>query len=1099
MKLKALIIYVCVCVFAATACSPGEPAGPKLSAEDIALNNRGVALMGQFDYIGAHAVFESLVARQPDWSDAKINLAIATLNRQAEGDEQSALDLAAEVIRDHPDHLRAHYVSGLLRLYLGETETARSHFQQVFAGDGSDAYAIYYLGQTELQLGEIDKAAAAYRKALEINPYLRSAYYSSALALRRIGEGDEAREMLAAYERFKDNPRARLAEFKYTRMGPKAEALAVDLDPVSLPEDPEGELFTEAEPAGTAAAGAGTSLTTADIDSDGRQDLFVSGGSVPTTVLLREDDRFQAVGNHFLDDIDAVNAALWGDYDNDGRIDVYLCRTGPNRLIRQLEGGAWEDVTDRTDTADGEKTCVDGAVFDADHDGDLDYFLVNSDGPSELLNNNRDGTFRALAESQGLEGRSAPAIQVLTSDIDSDRDVDIVVLRSEGPHEIYLNDRLWTYRPVSDSEEFLQSDIVAAVAGDVDADGRTEIFVAAGSGELAVWQYQNGGLLNLATSSGYGSVRSIELKDFNGDGRAEMLVSGDDGFTVLAIDDSFGFSVLFTVDGRFSSVLSVAEQPERGPSVIALAAPGDDVYLQRWAPGPGRYPFAGFELSGMVDKGQSMRSNASGIGTRVALRNGSHWTLTDTFDHHSGPGQSLQPLLLGLVGADRADYIALYWSDGVFQTELSLAAGELHRITETQRQLSSCPVLFAWGGNSFDFVSDILGVGGLGFFATPGRYNTPRPWEYFLLDADQLSARGGRYLLKITEPMEENAYIDSVGLQVIDVPPGWSVMLDERMATGAPEVTGQPMFYRYAVPLSRAINDRGNTVTESLLSADYAAAPTGELDLRFIGRLREPHVLTLEFEQPLDSTNGTPVLLADGWVEYPYSQTVFAAWQAGAKYQPASLEAERPDGTWQMIYPQFGYPAGMPRQMALPMRDLPAGTRRLRLTTNLEVYWDRIRVVFAEQPENVRVREASLVAARLKKTGFPERTTYAQRRPDFDYDRRSPYWDTKYLAGYYTAFGPVTELVEQEDDALAIVGPGEEIHLEFEAVAEPAEAGWNRYFVLEARGYAKDMDLYTGDGETVGPLPVKVSSDKVRASRREALHRKYNNRFQAGH
>ena len=62
-----------------------------------------------------------------------------------------------------------------------------------------------------------------------------------------------------------------------------------------------------------------------------------------------------------------------------------------------------------------------------------------------------------------------------------------------------------------------------------------------------------------------------------------MLVSGDDGFTVLAIDDSFGFSVLFTVDGRFSSVLSVAEQPERGPSVIALAAPGGDVHLQRWA------------------------------------------------------------------------------------------------------------------------------------------------------------------------------------------------------------------------------------------------------------------------------------------------------------------------------------------------------------------------------------------------------------------------------------------------------------------------------------------------------------------------------------
>jgi hypothetical protein len=93
-----------------------------LSADDIALNNRGVALMGYFDYSGARETFVELTERRPEWLDAKVNLAISTLNRQEEGDEQRALEILDDVLQRQPDHLRANYVSGLLRLYLGETE-----------------------------------------------------------------------------------------------------------------------------------------------------------------------------------------------------------------------------------------------------------------------------------------------------------------------------------------------------------------------------------------------------------------------------------------------------------------------------------------------------------------------------------------------------------------------------------------------------------------------------------------------------------------------------------------------------------------------------------------------------------------------------------------------------------------------------------------------------------------------------------------------------------------------------------------------------------------------------------------------------------------
>ena len=139
-------------------CTP-DSAAPELSDDDIALNNRGVALMGYFDYVGAEDVFGELVERQADWHDARTNLAIAVLNRQEPGDEQRALEQLAIVLAAKPDDARANYVAGLLRLYLGEVETAASHFEAVLAVDPADAYAHYYLGTSRLRLGDKEVAA----------------------------------------------------------------------------------------------------------------------------------------------------------------------------------------------------------------------------------------------------------------------------------------------------------------------------------------------------------------------------------------------------------------------------------------------------------------------------------------------------------------------------------------------------------------------------------------------------------------------------------------------------------------------------------------------------------------------------------------------------------------------------------------------------------------------------------------------------------------------------------------------------------------------------------------------------------------------------
>jgi hypothetical protein len=117
-------------------------------------------------------------------------------------------------------------------------------------------------------------------------------------------------------------------------------------------------------------------------------------------------------------------------------------------------------------------------------------------------------------------------------------------------------------------------------------------------------------------------------------------------------------------------------------------------------------------------------------------------------------------------------------------------------------------------------------------------------------------------------------------------------------------------------------------------------------------------------------------------------------------------------------------------------------------------------------------------------------------QPHYDYARRKPFWDARHQEGLYARFGDVRELVAETDDAVAVFGPGEEVHLEFEAPAAPPPEGWSRREVLELAGWCKDMDLYTKDGETVGPLPLRDGSEGGAA--RDALHARYLTRFESG-
>ena len=1059
----------------AIACCTPKAGAP--SAAAIAANDRGVALMGQYQYAAAEEAFRQLAADQPQWLEARVNLAIATLNRQQEGDEQLALDLLAEVLEESPTHLRALYASAILHLYLGDAARAAGLLRQVVAADDQDAYAAYFLGQALLQQGDMAAASEWLLKSVELDPYLRSGYWAGAQALRRAGRSDEADRMLAEYQRFAVNPAARLAGFSYARMGPKATALAVAPErPALAAKKPEGSLFgAERRWPSPAASG---SLTSADIDGDGIQDLAMTNPS-GTTVLLGSEEGFASV-EHPLAKVRA-EALLWGDMDDDGLLDAVACSGDGVQVWRQEPAGSWAKAA-----ALGATPCAAGAVFDADHDGDLDVFSTGPAG-NELYSNDRDGGFRLLARDMGLQQGNGR--QVLVADLDADRDVDVLVLNRTPPHAVWQNDRTWNYRPFPGLADFRQTPLAAVAAADADADGYRELYGLAPNGALWRWRYDGATWERQpldAAADGESAAGELDVADFDGDGKVELLRVRQGGFDIVepASGDARHRQ---RVDG-LATALAVTQNPGDGPSLLGLDADG----LILWPPGAGRHRFLELALSGRSEAEQ-MRSNASGIGTLVKVRAGGRWTMLDALDAHSGSGQSHRPLSVGLGGLPQADFIALEWSDGVTQTELELAVGERHAIVETQRQLASCPVFFVWDGRRYRFVSDVLGGAALGYLSAPGVYARPRPVEGYLLDAAMMAERDGRYHVKLSEPMEENAYLDSATLTAYDVPAPWSLALDERLATSAPLATGRAIHFRHEHLPVRVVDAAGEDVTSLAVAKDERAPPPGVRDQRFIGLLRRQQALTLTFAQALPAD---AVLLADAWIEFPYSQTVFAAWQAGLRYRPVTVEARAADGDWQPLAVEFGYPGGMPRAMALPLSDLPPGIRQLRLSSNMEIYWDRLRVV-QEEPTDVRIATHPVAAARVARTGFARRSTGAQRLPHYDYGQRATYWDAKTPRGFYTALGDAAELVRENDGALAIIGSGEEIHLEFAAFPAPPP-GHRRYYAIRFHGWAKDMDLYTRDGDTVMPLPAPERLDAAQLAVRDELHRRYNVRYQEG-
>lgn len=1098
-------------------------------------NARGIGFMEQFNYTEAIIQFEGAARLAPEWSPARINLAIALLNTQAPENLDRSLKILDEVIAEDPVNLHAHFCSGIVLYNRARMPEARKHFEIVTRLDPNDAHAWYWRGQCVPDAYESPEALTCYEKALQLNPYLNAARY--AIAQHRMVADDEKRkkQLLAEFETLSHEKAQDLSDLKYTEMGRYGEVIGQSAAaPASFPVLPLFESrsgvaaladrttwaaekaladrgVTDRARQVRALFGGGMALL--DYNRDGRPDIYlpmaVIRGDGAGDALLRNDGNgafTDATAEMGLAALPANYAAIVGDYDNDGFPDLALAGPSGLTLLRNAAGKSFENATAAAGLARLATEFLTAAWVDLDQDGDLDLvaaragtnpglavFLNVGVAPAVLPGEPMHPLTTAFKAADGPEPLlvKGDVHGIVASDVDGDLDIDLIVLVSGRPPVTVLNDRMLRFHlgpPVLP----LGSTWLGGLTLDANGDEQPDLVLIDPHAPprilVSTKDKDDGGMTDRFRTgeSDAPPLRSAAWCDLDLDGRTDLVGLAVSGKPVFLQGQG---------DGRFARKAApfgpAAESIPDLLAVVPLDIDGDcnpDLLTWSASVGLGILRSAGNGNAGIRltvtgrrmgaapgDQSKPLRSNADGVGSWVRLHAGPVRTAAENTTLFAGLGQSRLPLHFGIGRADAADVIRIRWPDSVVQAELNKGGCSV-TIAELNRKPSSCPILFTWDGGRFAYVTDFLGAGAVGESGPDGSVRPPRPEESVKIEPGLLRPKDGRFRLKIGEPMDEVMYLDRLRLDVIDHPAGTSVFPDERFATSDPQPTQERLYFRDAdrILATRATDHRGRDQTATLRDRD--GKHVDDFALRSWLGFAEDHFVVLDFGSGLKSIapGRRTFLVLAGWTDYAFPESIAAAVQAGVPPLWPVIEQRQPDGTWKRLG-ELGLPAGLTRTITRDVTGLidPAGGP-IRIRTNLQIFWDQIFLAPEAEPAELVVRELPVARATLEQRGFTQEYSPNGKLPiAYAYDRLEPVLVTRWK-GRLTRTGDVSELLAATDDRHAVCGPGDEVTADFDAASlPPIRAGWQRSFVLRSWGYCKDAAPTTVTGGTVGPLPYR--------------------------
>ena len=215
----------------ALALGQGSPDAAAVREDAYRANNRGVALLEQYQAEAAVKAFRDALALDPKNTLARINLAIALLNVP---DFEAADTAASAALEAVPNSPQAWYVRGLVARSQNRTTEAAAAFTKVLAADAADVGARVNLGQLALLSRDYEKAITQFKAATEAEPYNGTALYNLGIALVRAGRPAEGQKALDHFQALKEMGAATMIGQNYPEQGRYAEAVLSTGDEADL-------------------------------------------------------------------------------------------------------------------------------------------------------------------------------------------------------------------------------------------------------------------------------------------------------------------------------------------------------------------------------------------------------------------------------------------------------------------------------------------------------------------------------------------------------------------------------------------------------------------------------------------------------------------------------------------------------------------------------------------------------------------------------------------------------------------------------------------------------------------------------------------------
>jgi hypothetical protein len=271
--------------------------------------------------------------------------------------------------------------------------------------------------------------------------------------------------------------------------------------------------------------------TWGDYDNDGFLDLFVSNDGGRNFLYHNEGGTSftRVFTGPIAQDAGNCYGTAWVDYDNDGWLDLFVARhtNADNLLYHNLGDGTFEKITEGDIVHDGGYS-VSASPGDYDDDGCVDLFVGNVNDQDNLLYcNNCDGTFAKIIDSpittdDGFSGSSNWV------DYDNDQDLDLFVANVGEDNFLYRNDGGGTFTKILTSVIVTEGDVHDSSWADLENDGDMDLYMGIVDANHRLYRNNGDGIFIPVSGVPVVEDSSSEIGiwgDYDNDGDLDLFVT----------------------------------------------------------------------------------------------------------------------------------------------------------------------------------------------------------------------------------------------------------------------------------------------------------------------------------------------------------------------------------------------------------------------------------------------------------------------------------------------------------------------------------------------------------------------------------------------